>query len=159
MYNFKNWRLLPITITVLSKIGGQWKTSSKLIQSSLEFPTFKKVKVSWNMMDVSQGRTLGGANRACPSTIGLLFSGSPQHILGLLGWKILPAPKAPVISWLFFHLESYVYLVKIAFASENLENVCLRWGTFSYIILILYPRSNTYSYSLYVIKNRPCMPP
>ena len=35
--------------------------------------------------------------------------------------KILPAPKAPVKSWRFFHLENEVYLVKIAFASENLE--------------------------------------
>ena len=38
------------------------------------------------------------------------------------GWrKFLPAPKAPVKSWRFFHLENEVYLVKIAFASENLD--------------------------------------
>ena len=35
------------------------------------------------------------------------------------GRKIL---LAPVESWRFFHLENEVYLVKIAFASENLEN-------------------------------------
>ena len=72
-------------------------------------------------MDVSQGRTLGGANRACPSTIGLLFSGSPQRHFGVARAKILPAPKVPVKTWRFFHLENEVYLVKIAFASENLK--------------------------------------
>ena len=35
------------------------------------------------------------------------------------GRKILPAP---VKSWRSFHLGNEVYLVKIAFASENLEN-------------------------------------
>ena len=35
--------------------------------------------------------------------------------------KALPAPKASEESWRFFHLEDKVYLVKVAFAVENLE--------------------------------------
>ena len=56
---------------------------------------------------------------------------SPLTNLGLVGRKILPAPKVPVKSWRFFHLENEVYLVKIAFASENLENFSPRAGYFS----------------------------
>ena len=40
-------------------------------------------------------------------------------------------PKAPVKSWRFFNLENEVYLVKIAFASENFENFLPPAGYFS----------------------------
>ena len=70
----------------------------------------------------AQGRTLGETRGACLSTIGLLFSGSAHHQFGLGRRNIWSAPKAPVKSWRFFHLINEVYLVKNAFASENLEN-------------------------------------
>ena len=47
------------------------------------------------------------------------FAPSPNRSWGR---KILPAPKAPVESWRFFHLENEVYLMKIAFGNENFEN-------------------------------------
>ena len=47
--------------------------------------------------------------------------GAEDARLTIIVRKFLPAPKAPVKSWRFFHLENEVYLVKIAFASENLE--------------------------------------
>ena len=54
----------------------------------------------------------------------------PLTNLRLMGRKILPAPKAPVKSKHFFHLENEVYLVKIAFASKNLENFSAPAGYF-----------------------------
>lgn len=67
-----------------------------------------------------QGRTLrGGANRACPSIICLLFSGSPHHQFGI-GWAIFLKIRRRVGA---FYLKNEVYLVNIAFASENLKKI------------------------------------
>ena len=70
----------------------------------------------------SQGRTLGGGEWGLPHHHRRNRPFRPTNRNGLVGRKILPAPKAPVKSWRFFHLGNEVYLVKIAFASENLEN-------------------------------------
>ena len=65
-------------------------------------------------------------------TIGFMCHLGPSHHFGLGGGgaKIWVAPNVPLIAWHFFLLENQVYLVKIAFASETLENFSPSAGNF-----------------------------
>ena len=82
--------------------------------------------------------------------------GRASPFLGCWAKNVAGAEGASEI-WRFFHLENEVYLAKIAFESENFENCSPPAGYFCTAYFILYHRSNTYMYSLYVNKNRPCI--
>ena len=75
-----------------------------------------------------------------PSAPAKIFAPPPNQIELGGGGKILPGPKAPGKSWRFFYLGNEVYLVKIAFASKNLENFSPPAGYFLYSIFDFVPQ-------------------
>ena len=82
----------------------------------------------------------GGGMGPAPAPSAPSLAVRPSTILGLLGRKILPEPNALVKSWRFFHLENEVYLVKIAFASENLKKFSCPVGYLLYSIFDFVPQ-------------------
>ena len=72
----------------------------------------------------------GGGEWGLLPTICLLFTGSPQYPFGVAGAKNFADVEGAGEKSALFHLENEVYLVKIAFASENLEKFSPQAGYF-----------------------------